>query len=54
MKTLNVYLDGIYHADVIAWALAANKTKDEAKKHFESTYGNMHEVTFKVEKKKNR
>jgi len=54
MKTLNVYLDGKYHADVIGWALGANISKDEAKKHFVDTYGDTYEVTFKVEKKRNR
>ena len=54
MKTLNVYLDGKYHADVISWAMAANMSKDQAKKHFEDTYGKAHKVTFKVEKKKSR
>lgn len=54
MKTCNVYLDGKYHADVVAWGLAANKDMADSKKHFTDTYGKLHKVEFKVEKPKRR
>lgn len=47
-KTIWCYLDGKKHCDVIAWALAANVDKDEAKKMLTAQYPSL-KVTFKVQ-----
>lgn len=47
-KTIWCYLDGKRHCDVIAWALAANGNKDEAKKMLTAQYPSL-KVTFKVQ-----
>ena len=47
-KSIWCYLDGKKHSDVIQWALAANVSKDEAKKMLTAQYPNT-TVTFKVQ-----
>lgn len=47
-KTINCYLDGKKHCDVVEYALAANVMVDEAKKMLAAQYP-LHAVTFKVE-----
>jgi hypothetical protein len=46
-KTIWCFLDGKKHCDVIAWALAANVDKDEAKRRLTAQYPNL-TVTFKI------
>ncbi len=41
-KTINLYLDGKYHLDVVSWALAANMTVNQAKVHLLVKYADLH------------
>ena len=48
-KSIWCYLDDKKHCDVIQWALAANVSKDEAKRQLTEMYSNIHDVTFKIQ-----
>ena len=50
-KTVWCYLDGKKHCDVVQWALAANMSVQDAKKHFVEYYS-LHDVTFKVQQRR--
>ena len=47
-KTVWCYLDGKKHCDVVQWALAANKSVQEAKELLNLQYSYTHKVTFKI------
>jgi len=47
-KSVYCYLDGKEHCDVVQWALAANMSLSDAKKHFVDEYSGLLEVTFKI------
>lgn len=40
-KTLWLYLDGKRHCDVLKWALGANMTLQQAKKHLADYYKDL-------------